>query len=70
MIQVPSRVLVIILSWFCVMLSWRASAAPPGPTFTTYPAAAVHYARSVACHQSLCGIVTVHDIVNGEYEIV
>ena len=32
---------------------------PTGAYFTTYQAAAVHYARSVACHQSLRGIATV-----------
>ena len=30
-----------------------------GPYFTTYEAAAVHYARSAACHQSPRGIATV-----------
>ena len=30
--QVPSRVLVIILSWLCVLLAWLARAAPQGPT--------------------------------------
>ena len=32
---------------------------PTGTYFTTYQAAAVHYARSTACHQSLRGIATV-----------
>ena len=32
MIQVPSRVLVIIRSWLCVTLASLASAAPQGPT--------------------------------------
>ena len=32
MIQVPSRVLVIIRSWLCVLLAWLARAAPLLPT--------------------------------------
>ena len=59
MIQVPSRVLVIIRSWLCVTLALACQCGPTGAYFTTYQAAVVHYARSTACHQSLRGIATV-----------
>ena len=69
MIQVQSRVLVIIWSWLCVLLAWLASTAPQARhrgLLQVYDLPggcrlepAVQYAHSAACHQSLRGIATV-----------
>ena len=51
----PSHHSVMVVRFACM-------ACPCGPTeayFTTYQAAAVHYASSAACHQSLRGIAMV-----------
>ena len=53
----PSRVLVIVRSWLCVLLAWLARAAPQGPTLQ--PTNRLQFITSAtACHQSLCGIAT------------
>ena len=69
MIQVQSRVLVIIRLWLCVLLAWLASTAPQARhrgLLQVYDLPggcrlepAVQYAHSAACHQSLRGIATV-----------
>ena len=56
--QASSQHSVMVVHYAYMACQWRT-----GAYFTIYPADAVHYARSVACHQSLRGIATVHDIV-------
>ena len=51
----PSHHSVMVVRYACM----ACQCCPTGAYFTTYQAAAVHYARSTACHQSLCGIATV-----------
>ena len=51
----PSHHSVMVVCFACM----ACQGGPTGAYFTTYQAAAVHYARSVACNQSLRGISTV-----------
>ena len=51
----PSHHSVMVLRFSCV----ACQCCPTAAYFTTCQAAAVHYARSVACHQSLRGIAVV-----------